>query len=106
MEDNTIEEKWAYVYGFADYQISNRGNIRTANWETVPVIYKEQAIYAKLTLDDGPKYYNLAYIVANAFIQDKPENFMRPGFGKLIHIDGNNFNNHADNLRWQNVSQS
>jgi len=95
-----ITEEWNNVFGFMDYQVSNLGHIRDWQWNPIDIVIKEDKTYVRLTLDDGPKYYNLSYLVLDSFTVKKPPHFLQEGFGDIIFKNGNNFDNSIENLEW------
>lgn len=96
-------EVWKEIRFFPDYEISNRGRVRSLKGER-PRILKLQPIsrgdrkksYYRVTLRNkgGKKHRKIHRLVALAYI-------VRPaGKDTVNHEDGNTLNNRVENLTW------
>ena len=97
---NLEGEVWRDADGFPQYQVSNRGRIKSFK-RTSPRILKtfiNNKGYQRVALmsdDKKSKRMLVSRVVANAFC-DKPAD----DCDTVDHIDGDKLNNNADNLRW------
>lgn len=97
-------EEWRDVIGYEGrYQVSNTGKVMTLG---TGVTHKQKRLLkfstshgryyiVALTKDGKTKYHTVHRLVALAFIPN--DNLSRD---QIDHIDGDSFNNSADNLRW------
>lgn len=118
-----MKEIWKDIEDFPNYQVSNFGRIKSKertvileNGRTKVVKSKilkpclrtlgKNGNYYRITLynNKNPKTINIHRIVAKSFVEN-PKNY-----NIINHIDGNKFNNRADNLEWctqqHNVKES
>lgn len=98
------KEQWRDVVGYEGrYQVSNLGRVMTLGTGTT---HKQKRLLnfttshgryyiVTLTKDGISKSYSVHRLVALSFI---PNN--EPSKDQIDHIDGDSFNNAADNLRW------
>lgn len=73
-----------------DYEISNSGFIRnryTHKWMILYLHYRDRAHRVVICVRDGAFYKAIDLMVANVFIGKWPKGY------KLVHLDGNPFNN-------------
>lgn len=97
-----MQEVWKAIKGYANYQISNLGNVRKINKDYRCAKYKplkpklEKNGYLRICLSKNSlkNYYNIHRLVAEAFIPN-PNNFPI-----INHKDENRSNNNVNNLEW------
>ena len=102
-----IKEQWKPVKGFEGlYSVSNLGRIRTEARKierSDGLVRYLQAKVREVVLDsltltltkDKKVYYNYIHrLVAESFVPNPQHHYF------VEHIDGNKYNNKADNLRW------
>ena len=99
-----MTEEWRDVIGYEGrYQVSNTGKVMTLGTGKT---HKEKKLLkysvshnhyyiVALTKDGKTKWFTVHRLVALAFIPNDDESREQ-----LDHIDGDSFNNRADNLRW------
>ena len=111
-----MNEVWKDIDGFAGYQVSNRGRVRTHNKITYTQhhgvrhwrdrilsqkIRKDNRALVDLWRDGKPHSKYVHRLVAEAFVPNT--------IGKnatVNHIDGDKCNNHADNLEWLTLADN
>ena len=91
-------EQWKNVVGFEGiYEVSNHGNIRSVKTNQIkkPTINKkDNRPFLNLWKNNKQKIMRPHRIVLEAFVGKCPEAM------ECCHNDGNSFNNHVSNLRW------
>ena len=91
-------EQWKNVVGFEGiYEVSNHGNIRSVKTNQIkkPTINKkDNRPFLNLWKNNKQKIMRPHRIVLEAFVGQCPEGM------ECCHNDGNSFNNHVSNLRW------
>ena len=91
-------EQWKNVVGFEGiYEVSNHGNIRSVKTNKIkkPTINKkDNRPFLNLWKNNKQKIMRPHRMVLEAFVGLCPEGF------ECCHNDGNAFNNHVSNLRW------
>jgi len=96
-------EIWRDIEDFPNYQVSNKGRIRSSAFThiTLKKLQTNRYGYLCCNLYKGGKYKNCSVhrLVASAFL-DKIE-----GKDTVDHIDRNRQNNCVENLRWANTSE-
>ncbi len=104
-----MQEIWKDVCGYeGHYQVSNLGNVRSLRYNDSPrknaKIIKpfDNGGYKRVTFrtNYAGKNFLVHRLVAAAFVPN-PENKQ-----DVNHIDGNKFNNRADNLEWVTKSEN
>jgi NUMOD4 motif/HNH endonuclease len=91
-------EQWKNVIGFEGlYEVSNHGNVRSIKTNKIknPTINKkDNRPFLNLWKENKQKIMRPHKMVLEAFVGKCPEGM------ECCHNDGNSFNNHIDNLRW------
>jgi hypothetical protein len=85
------EEEWGHIEGFAGYEISTSGRVKSKRKILKP--YKDGRGYLRVDLGRGNKR-KVHRLVAQQFIEN-PENLPI-----VNHINGDRHNNHINNLEW------
>lgn len=86
-----MSEIWRPIKDHPDYEVSNRGNVRT--WpEGEPVKTQTTSSTELVMLQDT--LLEVAYLVAETYLFKPGERF------KVKHLDENPRNNHCTNLAW------
>jgi hypothetical protein len=100
-------EVWKPVAGYVGYEVSSLGNVRSrkGRWSggkpkmmkptPIPAGYLTVALYS----DGGRKTHLVHRMVADAFHE-------RGGHDLVRHLDGDKFNNRAENLAWGTPSEN
>lgn len=99
-----MKEIWKAIEGFADYEVSNLGQVRSYATNGKVKILKPRKVsaskpYPMVYLKNNGDVFKLVRIhrlVAKAFVSSPV------GKGIVNHIDGNKQNNIAKNLEWAN----
>ncbi len=100
-----IKEIWKKVKGVDKrYDISNFGRVRSycgkkAGGEIIKGQKKSGYLSVDMSVKGKPKSFYIHHLVAKCFLPKTG-----PRADKIIHVDGNNLNNHVRNLKW--VTQS
>lgn len=104
-----MEEIWKPIKGFAGYQVSNLGRVRTYNKVTYTAhhgarhwrnrilaqkLRKDNCLQVNLWHNGKPITYYVHRLVAEAFLGEASSDMT------VNHKDGNRQNNHVDNLEW------
>ena len=91
-------EEWRDVVGYEGlYRVSNLGRIYSIRTDTIkkPQIGgKNDRYQINLHKDGKRKTYQIAPLVLSSFVSERPKGLIG------CHNDGNGFNNHVSNLRW------
>lgn len=99
-----MNEEWRDVVGYEGiYQVSNLGNFRTVETKRVRVLTEMKSGYLAVTgFNSGKRVlFRVHRLVCRAFNGPAPE-----GKPLVLHTDGDQKNNRADNLRWGNASEN
>ena len=104
-----MKEIWKPIKGFAGYQVSNFGRVRTYNKVTYTAhhgarhwrnrilaqkLRKDNCLQVNLWHNGKPITYYVHRLVAEAFLGEASSDMT------VNHKDGNRQNNHVDNLEW------
>lgn len=104
-----MEEIWKPIKGFAGYQVSNFGRVRTYNKVTYTAhhgvrhwrnrilaqkLRKDNCLQVDLWRDGKPITHYVHRLVAETFLGKASSDMT------VNHKDGNRQNNHVDNLEW------
>jgi len=91
-------EQWVNVVGFESiYEVSNHGNIRSVKSGQLKKITEDKKTnrpFLNLWKNNKQTVVRVHKLVLEAFVGKCPEGL------ECCHNDGNSFNNHIDNLRW------
>lgn len=108
---NLTDEQWKPIPEYEYYQISNMGRIKSTGRGTekllkISTIIRKQrtAPHQRIELSKNKtkKLHQIHNLVAEAFCP-KPKTTLPL---RVIHLDGNNLNNKAENLKWVTLSES
>lgn len=93
-----MREEWRSIPSFPGYSVSDAGSVRNdeTNRLMTKCVNQHGIVNVGLTKNKTQYKRALAILVAEAFL-------IRPGFGfdTPINLDGDRFNNRADNLLWR-----
>jgi len=99
-----IMEQWKDIVGYEDlYQVSNFGNIRSkksGKLKSICLNKTENRPFLSLWKENKIKIFKPHTLVMTAFISPRPDGM------ECCHNDGNPFNNHISNLRWDTASSN
>ena len=98
-----MKEIWKPIVGFeGQYEVSNRGRVRSYRRSSVPQILKAgRASNGYFTVALGRDCTRLVHrLVAQAFLQ------LQFGKPEVMHLDGTRINNCVTNLRWGDRSDN
>lgn len=101
-----MDENWKVIPGYENlYEVSDHGSIRSLVRATPRIMKQSRNTtgYYKLDLRrDGKASTQLVHrLVLLTFTSEPPE-----GKNEACHIDGDQLNNHIDNLRWGSRSEN
>lgn len=94
----SMKEQWQEIINFENYSVSNFGRVRSDLSNRILTQYANQSGLVLV----GLMYYGIQHkrsvplLVSRAFIPQPSDLFDTP-----INLDGDRFNNHADNLVWR-----
>ena len=93
-----MDETWVVVEEFQDYQVSDHGRVlKTATGKIMKESYTRQGAVKIGFVEAGIQYTrSVKVLVAESFLETPSENFDTP-----INLDGNQRNNHVENLLWR-----
>lgn len=93
-------EAWFSLQDFPGYSVSSQGRVRNDKFDRVLTVVQNKAGVARVgMLRNGVQVkVGVARLVARTFIE-VPRH--RVPFDAVIHLDGNNMNNHPMNLLWR-----
>ena len=88
---------WARIPEFENYEVSRGGDVRNVRRKTLlkPSTFGSETVSVQLSKYGVTFTRSLAKLVADAWVDDKPY----PSCDTPIHLDGDRWNCHADNLR-------
>ena len=101
-------EKWAYIDGYARYQVSSFGNVRNRNTGKLHNIHSERSrkincVPSLMIVSDANKcnHVIISRLVLSSFKPNINADNEYP-----IHLDGDRFNNQLSNLKWSDTTGS
>lgn len=96
-------EQWKRISGFLGYSVSDEGRVRNDNNGRILAVQqnKDGVCYVGLARNRVQNRRSLGGLVANAFVPRPDLRKHRDDFTEVIHLDGDNANNAAYNLRWR-----
>lgn len=89
-----MNEVWANIKGYDDYQVSNQGRICSYKNNKRKILKGWIQNTGYLTISLNNKKYSVHRLVAETFIHKEK------GKDYVNHIDGNKTNNNVSNLEW------
>ena len=98
----TNREIWKRIDGYANYEVSNFGRVCNATTERMLKANLGSSGYLAVSLSkkEKAKTHNIHKLVAHEWL-DNPDNKRC-----VDHMDGNQNNNHIENLRWATHSEN
>ena len=91
-------EKWLDVIDFEGiYEVSNHGNVRSlksGKFKKITIDKTTNRPFLNIWKNNKQSVVRIHKLVLEAFVGKKPQGM------ECCHNDGNPFNNHIDNLRW------
>lgn len=93
-------EVWIPIEDFPGYSVSSYGRVRNDRFERVLTVLKNRGGVAMVSMvrNGSQTKKSLGKLVAEAFVE-VPR--YRIPFDTVIHLDGDNMNNHPSNLMWR-----
>ena len=93
-----MEEKWSTIDEFPMYKVSNFGEVLNQTTGKLMNLSQTRTGLVKVGMVRGGVQYTrgLSILVADAFVFGRTEIFDTP-----IHLDGDPWNNRADNICWR-----
>lgn len=93
------KEIWKDIPSYDSYQVSNFGRVKSFRTSKPRILKNQLAVrgyyVVRLTNNDGIiKTKNIHYLVASAFIGERPEGYF------VCHLDGNELNNNLNNISY------
>jgi hypothetical protein len=105
-ENEEIPENSVEVNGYPEYYVTNDGRIfstKRGKKKWMKLRERNGYVSVKLSSDNKRKNFFVHRLVAEHFIEDKPENYQEM---QVNHIDGVRNNNHISNLEYVTASQN
>lgn len=92
-------EQWAPIREFPGYSVSDCGRVRNDDQDRIMCMLVNQAGVVNVGLTKGKKQFkrSVGLLVARAFLRPTDD----PRFDTPIHLDGDQRNNHVENLMWR-----
>jgi len=93
-----MEEQWATVWEFPDYQVSSHGQVANKHTGRLlrPNITRTGLLKIGLVKDRVQYTRSVALLVADEFLDGKTDIFNTP-----VHLSGDQTDNHVENLVWR-----
>lgn len=94
-----MDEVWKPIFDFPEYAVSNHGRVMTISTERIKTASPNQQGIATVNLqrEGRQNRRSLAPIVLREFGTPHPNSY----FDTPIHLDGDRFNCHINNLAWR-----
>lgn len=92
-------EQWSPIREFPGYSVSDTGRVRNDDQDRIMCMLVNQSGVVNVGLTKGKKQFkrSVGLLVARAFL--RPAEDVR--FDTPIHLDGDQRNNHVENLMWR-----
>lgn len=105
MIQNLPNEEWKPIKGFEDYEISNKGRVKSLKYGKERILkygYRNGYKIVSLNKENTKQTFKIHRLVAEAFIPNNDP------INKIFvnHIDENKENNDVSNLNWMTPSEN
>jgi hypothetical protein len=93
-----MPERWKSIPTFANYSISDWGNVRSERYDRYLKLSQNQneVVYVGIVRDGIQYHRSVPLLVARAFIEQP-----YPQYDTPINVNGDRWNNHISNLLWR-----